>query len=100
MTVTVSQSKDSKEICISVSGRFDYDIVQEFRSAYDNKDPTSNFTVDLSEASYLGSSGIGSLIHLWKFTGQVRSRITIKNCNPSIKKLLTITNLDDRFTII
>ena len=94
-----TQSPDKQETTIKVSGRFDYDIVQDFRKAYTDKDPNNQFIVDLSETNYLDSSALGMLIHLWKFTGQDRNKIQIINCNAEIKKIFDITHFERNFII-
>jgi len=100
MAIWSSESSDGKELTIKIQGRFDFSAHQEFRDAYEKAgdDPTK-FTVDMRETTYLDSSALGMLLLLRDHAGGDNANIEIVNCNPDVKKILTISNFEQLFTI-
>lgn len=100
MSIVTQISEDKKTITIRVRGRFDFNLVQDFRNAYRLLDqPKGNYIVDLADTDYMDSSALGMLLHLWKFAGGPDSRIQIINCRPGVRKIFEITHFDRKFTI-
>lgn len=100
MNVTSDISDDKNTITIRVRGRFDFNLVQDFRNAYRILDkPNANYIIDLAETDYMDSSALGMLLHLWKFAGGAQSRIQIVNCRPGVRKIFEITHFDKKFKI-
>lgn len=88
------------ELTIKIEGRFDFSAHQEFRDAYEKSaDNASGFVVDMQEATYLDSSALGMLLLLRDHAGGDNSDIHIVNCNSDVKKILTISNFEQLFTI-
>lgn len=100
MAIWATESADGKELTIKIQGRFDFSAHQEFRDAYEkaNDDPT-HYVVDMRETTYLDSSALGMLLLLRDHAGGDNSDIQIINCNPDVKKILTISNFEQLFTI-
>lgn len=88
------------ELTIKIQGRFDFSAHQEFRDAYEKakEDPLA-YIVDMKETTYLDSSALGMLLLLRDHAGGDSSNIEIVNCNPDVKKILTISNFEQLFTI-
>ncbi len=87
-------------LTIEVSGRFDFTGYQEFRDCYEtlSEQPT-RFVVDFLEATYLDSSALGMLLLLRDFGGGDDAAIELVNCNPDVRKILTISNFGQLFEI-
>ncbi len=100
MAITTLSSDDRSEITINISGRFDFRVVEDFRDAYSNagNDDTA-FIIDMHDTEYMDSSALGMLLNMQKKLGADRERIRIVNCKPHIRKVLTISRLDKKFTI-
>ena len=98
MAVTATTTGNS--ITIKVSGRFDFSSHQEFRQIYESV-PTevTKYSVDMSEATYLDSSALGMLLLMRDHAGGDNAQIEIVNCNEDVKKILTISNFGQLFTI-
>ena len=93
-------SGDGKELTIKITGRFDFSAHQEFRQVYENASTDiANYVVDMEEATYLDSSALGMLLLLRDHAGGDNSSISIVNCNSDVKKILTISNFGQLFTI-
>jgi anti-anti-sigma factor len=100
MSVSTQVSDDKGTVTIKVNGRFDFNVVQDFRNAYRAADaPSASYVIDLGETDYMDSSALGMLLHLWKFAGSGDSRIRIVNCRPGVRKIFEITHFDKKFVI-
>lgn len=100
MTVTTSYNDKDNVVTIRVKGRFDFNVVQDFRHAYnDLNKPNASYVVDLGETEYMDSSALGMLLHLWKFAGSEKAKVRLTRCNASIKKVLEITHFGQKFKI-
>lgn len=100
MSIFSSESQDGKELVIHIKGRFDFSTHQDFREAYEDvEDVPEAYIVDLREATYLDSSALGMLLLLRDHAGGDSHRVKIVNCNPDVKKILTISNFEQLFTI-
>jgi len=100
MAISAKSSDDGSELIINIQGRFDFSSHQDFRSAYENvSDQPQRYCVDMNETTYLDSSALGMLLLLRDHAGGDDSDITITNCNADVKKILTISNFEQLFTI-
>lgn len=100
MSITSSLSDDGNELTINIQGRFDFSAHQDFRRAYENIDGSPTiYLVNMSEATYLDSSALGMLLLLRDHAGGDKADIKITNCNEDVKKILTISNFEQLFTI-
>ena len=100
MSITTSKSADGSTLIIKIQGRFDFSSHQEFRDAYESNDGNvSAYQIDMSETTYLDSSALGMLLLLRDFAGGDNARIAILNCNHDVKKILTISNFEQLFSI-
>lgn len=99
MSIESMLSKDGREVTINIHGRFDFQAVQEFRNAYVNhqeKSPT--YTIDMRATEHMDSSALGMLLNMRKQLGDTAT-IRIVNCRPQIRKILTISRFDKKFSI-
>lgn len=100
MTIQSKLTNNNKELNIFIDGRFDFNVLQPFRSTYENIDAKpERFIIDLEKSTYIDSSALGMLLALRDFAGGDDSEIVIKNCSNDIKKIFTITKLDELFNI-
>ncbi|AJQ96323.1 STAS domain-containing protein [Gynuella sunshinyii] len=100
MTISSTLNSDGNELTIKIKGRFDFSAHQDFRQVYESTEPTvESYIVDMREASYLDSSALGMLLLLRDHAGGDKAQISIVNCNPDVKKILTISNFGQLFTI-
>jgi len=98
--MAIWSTEASGELTIKIQGRFDFSAHQEFRDAYEKvSDEPKAYIVDMKETTYLDSSALGMLLLLRDHAGGDNSHIEIVNCNPDVKKILTISNFEQLFTI-
>jgi len=100
MSIESNTSSDGKELTISIEGRFDFSAHQEFRDSYEKVEvEPKDYVVDMNATTYLDSSALGMLLLLRDHAGGDNSSIKIVNCNTDVKKILTISNFEQLFTI-
>ena len=59
-----------------------------------------NITVDLSETTFIDSSGLGALVALQKAAAARQGELRLLNPQPSVQQILALTRLDQFFKII
>lgn len=100
MSIWASQSESGDMLTIKIQGRFDFSAHQEFRDAYEKADKApSEYIVDLKETTYLDSSALGMLLLLRDHAGGDSAKVDIVNCTNDVKKILTISNFEQLFSI-
>ncbi len=89
-----------KKVTISVSGKFDFQLYDEFRSSYvETLGSGVQYVVDLTGTDYLDSSALGMLLLLREHAGGEGSRIEISNSSHDVKKILDVANFGKLFAI-
>jgi anti-anti-sigma factor len=101
MALATQASTDGKGITISIDGRFDFGVHKEFRYAYERA-PTgvTHYVVDLRATQYMDSSALGMLLLLREHAEKTQANVRIMHCSPEVKKILTIANFHQLFTIV
>lgn len=100
MTITAKSSADGTELTIEVEGRFDFSAHSDFRKAYEGSGTKPRkFIVDMRRASYLDSSALGMLLLLRDYAGGDSAQISICNCSPEVKNILTVSNFNQLFSL-
>jgi len=99
VSVISNLSDNNDMLNISVSGRFDFHVVKEFRASYSEaEESTSGVVLDFRDVSYMDSSALGMLLNMNKYFKE-QAKISIINCRPEIKKVLLISKFDQKFSI-
>jgi len=99
MTVSVVESANSKEVVISIDGRFDFSCHQEFIEFYRAfPQGEKKYVVDLSRTEYMDSSAMGMLLQLREYANRATG-VSLINGNESVKDILRIANFDKLFNI-
>lgn len=100
MAIWASDTDNGEAVTIRIQGRFDFSAHQEFKQAYEkNANKERQYIVDMEETTYLDSSALGMLLLLRDHAGGDHALVKIVNCNPDVKKILTISNFEQLFTI-
>ncbi|MCY1295084.1 STAS-domain containing protein [compost metagenome] len=100
MAITAQASSDGQELTIAIQGRFDFGAHQEFRDAYERVETSPRrYVIDLEGTTYLDSSALGMLLLLRDHAGGDHAQISLVNCNPDVRKILTISNFGQLFQI-
>lgn len=100
MPISSNFEPNNHELRVAIDGKFDFNLHQEFRNAYERTDINFNKVIlDMESATYLDSSALGMLLLLRDFAHQRAYDLRIVNCNTDIKKIFTIANFDKLFDI-
>lgn len=100
MAISSEMKAGGQEVTIKISGRFDFSSHQEFREAYEQPDGgAAKYRIDMQDASYLDSSALGMLLLLRDYAGGDQANVEIVNCNPDVRKILSISNFEQLFVI-
>src|SRR5210317_1649850 len=100
MGISTSVSESGNKVTIAVTGKFDFQLYDAFRSAYaDTSGQGVQYEVNLSGTEYLDSSALGMLLLLREHAGGEESKIYIKNSSPDVKKILDVANFGKLFDI-
>lgn len=98
--MSINTNEENGKLTIKIDGRFDFSIHQEFRNSYENaSDSIKEYDIDMRTTSYLDSSALGMLLLLRNYAGGDSSKISISNTSADVKKILTISNFEQLFTI-
>ena len=100
MSIKSQLDDNLQKLIIAIDGRFDFSAHKDFRDAYEDlEEQPSSYRIDMTEAQYIDSSALGMLLLLRDHAGGYSADVEIVNCNADVKKILTISNFDQLFTI-
>jgi anti-anti-sigma factor len=100
MAIHTQRSDDGRTLIIRIEGRFDFSSHQSFRDAYEHGDQeVSDYSIDMSQTTYLDSSALGMLLLLRDYAGGDASHVRIENCNNDVRRILKISNFEHLFSI-
>ncbi|MFT5502375.1 MAG: anti-anti-sigma factor [Gammaproteobacteria bacterium] len=100
MSINTQVSDGGKTITISVTGKFDFQLYDEFRSAYSETEGAGvKYVIDLSGTDYLDSSALGMLLLLREHAGGESSKVDISNASSDVKKILDVANFGKLFNL-
>lgn len=100
MPVNIDRSQNGKVVTISVSQRFDFNVHNNFREAYEQSlGPKTEYVIDLGATDYMDSSALGMLLLLREYAGGDKAKIKIINTKTEIKQILNISNFTQLFNV-
>ena len=101
MSIETKLSSDKKTFSILIEGDFNFSLLHEFKSSYNNEAAMAadKIVIDLRKALTVDSSALGMLLNLQKELGKSGDDTSIINCNEMISKILKITNFSKKFNI-
>ena len=100
MGVNTTVSDNGGKVTIAVTGKFDFQLYDEFRASYaDTAGGGVEYVVDLSDTEYLDSSALGMLLLLREHAGGETSNIEITQASPEVRKILDVANFGKLFKL-
>jgi anti-anti-sigma factor len=100
MTVKTNFSQDKDVFTITVDGKFDFGVLNDFRHAYSGEHSSAGkYVVDLRGTDSMDSSALGMLLNMKKYLNKSDREIRIINCRPMLKKIFLIARFDKKFDI-
>ncbi|MFT5337843.1 MAG: anti-anti-sigma factor [Luteibaculaceae bacterium] len=99
-SITSALSSDGKELTISIQGRFDFSVLQEFRNAYESSlSGVEVILIDMSSCTYMDEDGLAMFSQLRESAGGDASQIFILNCSADVLEVFTKSGFDQYFTM-
>lgn len=100
MSISTTVSDSGDKVTISVSGKFDFQLYDDFRSAYtDTQGSGTTYEVNLAGTDYLDSSALGMLLLLREHAGGDSSKVEITQISDEVRKVLEVANFGKLFSI-
>ncbi len=100
MSIKPTVSDGGNKVTIAVTGKFDFQLYDEFRASYaDTAGNGTAFVIDLSDTDYLDSSALGMLLLLREHAGGESSDIEITQASPEVRKILDVANFGKLFKL-
>ncbi len=86
---------------LGVAGEIDVFTAPEFKSAINRAIETgmTNLVIDLTQVSYMDSSGFGTLLSATKRLRPKGGSINLVGCSEAIERMMRITRLDTVFNL-
>ncbi|MFM7448422.1 MAG: sugar transferase [Leptolyngbyaceae cyanobacterium] len=74
-------------------------LKRECQQVFQQNPDLSSIVFDLSQTTFMDSSGLGALVGCWKLARNYRVPLTLKDVSPQIRSILTLADLTDLFHI-
>lgn len=97
-SVVVDNDAAARTSLIKVKGPFDFNLHRAFQEAFRSSEFRS-YVIDLTETTYLDSSGLGSLLHLKEFSESKGGTMEVVAVPGLILKTLEMAHFDTLMTI-
>lgn len=102
MTVKFSAGSDGKEAVMSIAGRFDFGVHEEFRAVLEKirDGGFTKVTIDLGAVEDMDSAALGMLLLLRDAVGGDQANIQVVRSRPEIREMLAMANFSKLFRIV
>jgi anti-sigma B factor antagonist len=95
-TLTLVTDKTASEVTVRCSGRITRENADELRTTARKLIAESNCLVlNLSDVSYLDSSGLGMIVGLYISAKNAECQLKLINLSPRVKEIFTLTRLNE-----
>ena len=84
---------------LAVEGDVDVYTADEFRRVIAESETSTPLTINLSQVSFMDSTGLGVLIGALTRSRETGSRLILEALSPRVDRLLTLTGIADQFEI-
>lgn len=98
MPVSSNITENNSLLTITIDGKFDRSLLDDFRASYYNMD-FDNIVIDMRNTDLVDSSALGMLLNLRKYADNTVNEIKIINCTTHVKRVFEIARFEKRFTI-
>ena len=84
---------------LAVEGDVDVYTADEFRRVIAESETSTPLTINLSQVSFMDSTGLGVLIGALTRSRETGSRLILEALSPRVDRLLSLTGIADQFEI-
>ena len=94
----IKKEKKDNKMTAYVSGKIDTSTSEKFLSTIENDLDSIDFlTLDFSNLDYISSSGLRTLLILYKKMFAQGGKLTITGCNDMVSEIFDVTGFSDIF---
>ncbi len=100
--LNVSTKKESGKATLTLSGRFNFESHQAFKSAYTpllNDGGFDTLVIDFAGVNYMDSSALGMLLMVRERLAALTKKIVLANSHGPVKEVLQVANFGRIFTL-
>jgi anti-anti-sigma factor len=100
--MSISANVVGNSATINMTGRFDFSVQRDFKSAYDgliNNPAIGEIEINLAGVDYLDSSALGMLLMLRERSTAAAKKLKLCQPTNSVAQILEIANFGKLFTI-
>ena len=95
-TLTLATEKTPTEATVRCSGRITMENADQLRdTARKLIAESKRLVLDLSDVTYLDSSGLGMIVGVYISAKKARCQLKLINLSPRVKEIFTLTRLDE-----
>ena len=84
---------------LAVEGDVDVYTADEFRRVIAESETSTPLTINLSQVSFMDSTGLGVLIGALTRSRETGSRLILEELSPRVDRLLSLTGIAEQFEI-
>ena len=84
---------------LAVAGDVDVHTADEFRRVIAASETSTPLTINLSQVSFMDSTGLGVLIGALTRSREAGSRLVLEALSPRVDRLLSLTGIAEQFEI-
>ena len=97
----ITKKADDNGIIIELAGEIDLDTSPEVRKTIlmETKKKHPNIFINLSQVTYMDSSGIATLVEGLQYCNQYKGKLVIAGLGPGVREVFELSRLDKVFTI-
>lgn len=95
----VQASRNGRTLTVSIVGRFDFGLHQEFRRTVSDLAGLTEVVINLRETVYLDSSALGMLLLLHDACSAAHITTSIVDCTPPVRQVLDVASFHQLFSI-
>lgn len=100
-SIKTHSDKSGEHLTIAVNGVFNFDLIADFRNAYEKiQPPPKQVTVDLRDTISIDSAALGILLNMQEKLALGSDRVQIINAAEDVRRILEITHFDKKFQIV
>lgn len=89
--LSLSVSSDAQTTILKVAGELDLFTVTELKACYEKLKPVNGRIVfDLAGLEFMDSTGVGSLLTIWKDLQQSKLPYSVSNLNEDVYEILDV----------
>ncbi|KKM11320.1 hypothetical protein SY88_08695 [Clostridiales bacterium PH28_bin88] len=94
--LSLSYTSEAQTTILKVAGELDLFTVPEFKAFYEKHKPVNGPVVfDLAGLEFMDSTGVGSLLAIWKDLSQNQQPFSVCNLNEDVYEVLDVMGVPD-----